>query len=106
MTWMKIEMDAAAHAANRHGELQDDFERLHLASLAPTDAAMLGRPGEEPASETYYFTPDAVRFCKPVLAKHGAEECSPPTNRNLGLIVGTLGVSERLLGPAQTDGEH
>ena len=84
--WMRVTMTSKEVAAGRHIALQDAFEKVFMAALAPKDAAMFGYD-KSYDEYGFYFSPGAVLIFASVLTSYGAEECSAPPRANASLLV-------------------
>lgn len=92
-SWYKITMSSADTVARKHMVLQDHFEKLLMTSGA-MDAFMLVSDGRD--SDTYYFSPSAMRIARQLLLSYGAAACPQPNLRTLQIVVGDVGVLDRL----------
>ncbi len=85
MTWMRVTLSTDDITANRHGQLQDAFEVIWMAALAPKDAGMFQL--SSPTQYDYYFSPKAAKMARALLAPFKPESCPAPAWGDLTVLV-------------------
>jgi hypothetical protein len=67
--------------------IQDEFEKIWMASGGPVDAALFGQRDISNKVTEFYFNPAAARIAPHLVASY-AHECPEPNIRNLALLQG------------------
>ena len=80
-------------------QLQKAFEVMFITSQKPRNAALFEWHDETLQTDVFFFSPVGAELIGALLHEAGAIECGPPIlSDRLVLLVGHVGVRERLLG--------
>jgi hypothetical protein len=79
VSWYMITLSSADISAGKPKQLQEAFDYIFCATGAQRGAAMFDVLDDSRRLGDFYFSPDALRIGRPLLAAFGGGECSAPT---------------------------
>lgn len=101
MTWTRVILSRADILDHRDFRLQDEFDAVFEAFVAPEAAAMFGRTPRSGVFECY-FSPHATAIFGAGLTPWRGEPCAAPAREHTALLVGHTSALN-MLAPA---GDH
>lgn len=78
MSWMKITVEISPSAAQRIEALQDAIKNAVMLAPPTKNVLMVRQGGRREPTETFYFSPAAVKFARSTLIAAGAVDCAEP----------------------------
>jgi len=83
ITWYKIELSVKQPARGRMGEIQQNFDTVHMSIGSPRGIVLFSSLHRGTVSSTPYFLPDSAELLKSVINTYGGEECQRPNKDEL-----------------------